>query len=191
VMVDDSHATGFFGPGGRGTPAECGVEGKVPLMTSTLGKALGGASGGFITGEEQAIELFRQKSRPYLFSNSLAPPIVSTSLKALELVENGKELRKQLRDNTARFRKEMAELGFSIREGTHPIVPVMLGEEKLAVNLANLLLKEGIYVVGFAYPVVPKGKARIRVQLSAAHTPEHLDKALAAFEKVGKELQII
>ena len=191
VMVDDSHATGFFGPGGRGTPAECGVEGKVSLMTSTLGKALGGASGGFITGEEQAIELFRQKSRPYLFSNSLAPPIVATSLKALELVEKGNELRKQLMDNTARFRKEMAELGFSIRKGTHPIVPVMLGEEKLAVNLANLLLKEGIYVVGFAYPVVPKGKARIRVQLSAAHTPEHLDKALSAFESVGQKLKII
>lgn len=191
VMVDDSHATGFFGPGGRGTPAHCGVEGKVTLLTSTLGKALGGASGGFITGNGSAIELFRQRSRPYVFSNSVAPPIVAASLKALELVEKGDALRKQLMDNTARFRTEMAELGFNIREGTHPIVPVMLGEEHLAVQMADDLLKEGIYVIGFAFPVVPKGEARIRVQLSAAHTQEHIDRALAAFEKVGKKLKVI
>lgn len=191
VMVDDSHATGFFGPGGRGTPAHCGVEGRVTLLTSTLGKALGGASGGFITGNGSAIELFRQRSRPYLFSNSLAPPIVAASLKALELVEKGDTLRKRLAENTARFRTEMAELGFNIREGTHPIVPVMLGEEHLAVRMADLLLKKGIYVVGFAFPVVPKSEARIRVQLSAAHTPEHITKAISAFEKVGKALKVI
>lgn len=191
VMVDDSHATGFFGPGGRGTPAQCGVEGRITLLTSTLGKALGGASGGFITGNGTAIELFRQRSRPYVFSNSLAPPIVAASLRALELVEKGDSLRKRLAGNTARFRTEMAGLGFSIREGMHPIVPVMLGEEHLAVRMADALLKEGIYVVGFAFPVVPKGEARIRVQLSAAHTPEHITKAISAFEKVGKALKVL
>ncbi len=191
VMVDDSHATGFFGPGGRGTPAYCGVEGKVTLLTSTLGKALGGASGGFITGNGSAIELFRQKSRPYLFSNSVAPPIVAASLKALELVKHGDNLRKRLMQNTKRFRTEMSELGFNIKKGVHPIVPVMLGDEKTAVGMADALLKEGIYVIGFAYPVVPKGKARIRVQISAGHTDEHLAKAIAAFEKIGKGFGII
>ncbi len=191
VMVDDSHATGFFGPGGRGTPAECGAEGKVHIVTSTLGKALGGASGGFVASHKDVVELLRQRSRPYLFSNSVAPPIVAASLKALELIEHGDELRKRLMDNTLRFRREMASLGFTLHGERHPIVPVMLGDERLAMRMADLLVKEGIYVVGFAYPVVPKGQARIRVQLSAAHTPEHIGRALSAFAKVGKRLKVI
>ncbi len=191
LMVDDSHATGFFGPGGRGTPAACGVEGRVHILTSTLGKALGGASGGFVASDKDVVELLRQRSRPYLFSNSVAPPIVTASLKALELIGSGDELRTRLMDSTMRFRAGMTQLGFTLRGESHPIVPIMLGDEKLAMRMADLLLKEGIYVVGFAYPVVPKGQARIRVQLSAAHTPEHVDRALAAFGKVGKKLKVV
>lgn len=191
VMVDESHATGFFGPGGRGVPAYHGVQDRIDLITSTLGKALGGASGGFITGHAEVIALLRQRSRPYLFSNSLAPSVAAASLAALELVEQAGELRAQLEANTARFRSQMTAAGFTIRPGVHPIAPVMLGDAKLAQDMARLLLDEGIYVIGFSFPVVPKGQARIRVQLSAAHTPEHIDTAVAAFTKVGRQLGVI
>lgn len=191
VMVDDSHATGFIGKTGRGTPEHCGVMGRVDIITSTLGKALGGASGGFTTGKKEIIEYLRQRSRPYLFSNTVAPVIVATSLKVFELLEKSTTLRDKLEESTRAFRQKMSQLGFNILEGTHPITPVMLGDAKLAQNIAKDLLNEGIYVIGFSYPVVPKDKARIRVQISAAHTKEHLDKAIAAFQKVGRQYKIV
>ena len=191
VMVDDSHATGFFGPGGRGTPAYCGVADRVDVVTSTLGKALGGASGGFTTGRREIVALLRQRSRPYLFSNTLAPAIVCASLACLELLAQTSDRRERLEANTRLFREAMTKAGFDIRPGVHPIVPVMLGDARLAQRMAADLLEEGIYVVGFSYPVVPKGQARIRVQLSAAHAPEHLERAVAAFVKVGRALSVI
>ncbi|HPY16397.1 MAG TPA: aminotransferase class I/II-fold pyridoxal phosphate-dependent enzyme, partial [Polyangiaceae bacterium] len=191
VMVDDSHATGFVGPTGRGTPEHFGVLHRVDVMTGTLGKALGGASGGYTTGRQAIIDLLRQRSRPYLFSNTVAPPIVAASLKVFEMLDKTSELRERLMHNTQVFRLGMKKAGFTIKEGIHPIVPVMLGDAKLAVNMAAALLQEGIYVIGFSYPVVPKGEARIRVQLSAAHTSEHVQQALTAFEKVGKTMGVI
>lgn len=191
VMVDDSHATGFTGPTGRGTPEHFGVADRVDVITSTLGKALGGASGGFTTGKRAIVELLRQRSRPYLFSNSLAPAIATASIAAIDLLESSGELRERLRDNTKRFRSAMSAAGFDLKPGSHPIVPVMLGDAKLASDMANRLLDEGIYVIGFSYPVVPKGQARIRVQLSAQHEPEHVDAAVAAFTKVGRDLGVI
>jgi len=191
VMVDDSHATGFIGKSGRGTHEHCGVMGRVDLITSTLGKALGGAAGGFVSGRHEIIEILRQRSRPYLFSNTMAPPIVAGSLKVLELLSSTTELRDRLEKNTAFFRSQMTSIGFDIRPGVHPIVPIMLYEAPLAQQMAARLLDEGIYVIGFFFPVVPKGQARIRVQISAAHTMEHLIHCIAAFEKVGKELGVI
>ena len=191
TMVDDSHATGFVGPTGRGTAERCGVQDRVDVITSTLGKALGGASGGFTTGRKHIIEILRQRSRPYLFSNSLAPPIVSAALKTIDMLESSGKSRTILEENTTYFRKEIAAAGFSIKPGTHPIVPIMLGDAKLAQEMADRLLDEGVYAVGFFYPVVPKGEARIRVQISAAHSREDLDFALEKFIKVGKELNII
>ncbi|EKU99218.1 2-amino-3-ketobutyrate coenzyme A ligase [Leptolyngbya sp. PCC 7375] len=183
VMVDDSHATGFFGPTGRGAIEHCGVMGRVDVITSTLGKALGGASGGFTAGSRVVVELLRQRSRPYLFSNTLAPVIVYTSLKALDLIEQSDDLRGRLNENTRYFRQRMSAQGFAIAPGTHPIVPIMLYDAHLAQTMAAELLKEGIYVIGFSYPVVPKGKARIRVQISAAHSREQLDQCITAFTK--------
>ncbi len=191
VMVDDSHATGFIGPTGRGTPEMLGVADKVDLMTSTLGKAVGGGTGGFTSGRRELIELLRQRSRPYLFSNAVPPMICAAGLKALELIRNGNELRACLRDNAAYLRSELEKRGFTIRPGRHPIMPVMLGDAALAVRMADRLLQEGVYVIGFSYPVVPKGEARIRVQVSAAHTREQLEQAVAAFDKVGRELGVI
>ena len=191
VMVDDSHATGFFGPTGRGSVEHCGALGRVDIITSTLGKALGGASGGFTTGRQEIIDLLRQRSRPYLFSNTLAPSLVSASISALELLSTTNELRERLVENTKYFRAEVTAAGFDIVPGEHPIVPIMLGDAKLSQDMADSLLGEGIYVIGFFYPVVPKGQARIRVQISAAHSREHLDKAIGAFTKVGRELGVI
>jgi len=191
VMVDDSHATGFFGPTGRGAVEHCGALGRVDVITSTLGKALGGASGGFTTGRAEIIDLLRQRSRPYLFSNTMAPALVAASIKVLEIVSRTGELRERLARNTKYFRERMTAAGFNIIPGVHPIVPVMLGEAKLAQAMAARLLDEGIYVIGFFYPVVPKGAARIRTQISAAHTMDHLNKAIAAFTKVGRELGVI
>jgi glycine C-acetyltransferase len=186
VMVDDSHATGFFGPTGRGTPEYCGVAGRVDIITSTLGKALGGASGGFTTGRQEIVALLRQRSRPYLFSNTLPPAIVCASLACLDFLSETADRREQLAANTRWFRMAMSQAGFRIRPGDHPIVPIMLGEAPLAQAMAAELLEEGIYVVGFSYPVVPQGQARIRVQLSAGHTREQLERAVAAFVKVGR-----
>jgi len=191
VMVDDSHATGFVGPTGRGTWEERGVGGRVDIVTTTFGKALGGASGGCVAARAAIVEYLRQKSRPYLFSNSLAPPIVGGTLRALEMIRSSTDLRERLAANTARFRGGMTRAGFDIRPGTHPICPVMLYDERLAKAMASDLLDEGVYVVGFSYPVVPRGKARIRVQLSAAHTEAQVDAALAAFAKVGARLGVI
>jgi glycine C-acetyltransferase len=191
VMVDDSHATGFVGRTGRGTPEHCGVMDRVDVITSTLGKALGGASGGFTSGRKEIVELLRNRSRPYLFSNTLAPPIVAGSLAVLRMLTETTELRDRLERNTMRFRQGISAAGFAIRPGVHPIVPIMLGEARLAVEFAARLLGEGIYVIGFCYPVVPKGQARIRVQLSAAHTEQDIDRALAAFAKVGRELAVL
>jgi glycine C-acetyltransferase len=190
-MVDDSHAVGFVGEGGRGTPELHGVLGRVDILTGTLGKAMGGASGGYVAASAEVVELLRQRSRPYLFSNSVAPPIVGASLRALDLIERSDELRDRLAANTATFRERMGELGFEILAGEHPIVPVMLGDARLAADLARDLLAEGVYVVGFSYPVVPHGQARIRIQVSAAHTPEQLDRAAQAFREVGKELGVV
>jgi glycine C-acetyltransferase len=187
VMVDDSHATGFMGRTGRGTPEFHGVMDRVDVVTSTLGKAMGGASGGFTAARKEIVEMLRQRSRPYLFSNSLAPPIVAGSLAVLALLEKSTELRDRLEENTRYFRTGMTAAGFDIIAGTHPIVPIMLGDAKLAQDVARDMLAEGIYVIGFSYPVVPKGKARIRVQVSAAHTKPHLDRALEGFRKVGKK----
>ncbi|MEM9265578.1 MAG: glycine C-acetyltransferase [Cyanobacteria bacterium P01_F01_bin.13] len=191
VMVDDSHATGFFGSTGRGSIEYCGVMGRVDIVTSTLGKALGGATGGFTAGRGAVIELLRLRSRPYLFSNTLAPVIVYTSLKALDLVEQSDDLRVRLNENTQYFRQQMTERGFAISPGIHPIVPIMLYDAHLAQTMAADLLKEGIYVIGFSYPVVPKGQARIRVQISAAHSHAHLDRCIEAFAKVGQRLGVI
>ena len=191
VMVDDSHATGFVGPSGRGTPEEMGVSDRVDILTSTLGKALGGASGGFTAGRKEIVDYLRQRSRPYLFSNTLAPPIVVGALKALDLVQRDPGLRESLWENTRYFRAEMTRLGFDIIPGNHPIVPIMLRDELKTVEIARAVNERGIFVVGFSFPVVPRGEARIRVQLSAAHTREQLDRALAVFEEVGREAGIV
>ena len=193
TMVDDSHAVGFVGEGGRGTPELCGVEGRIDILTGTLGKAMGGASGGYTAGRREIVELLRQRSRPYLFSNTLAPVIAATSLKVLELLagEEGAQLRRRVRENGEVFRSEMRAIGFDLVPGSHPIIPVMLGDAALATRMADALLAEGVYVIGFSYPVVPKGRARIRTQMSAAHTPEQVLEAVGAFAKVGSELGII
>jgi len=191
VMVDDSHATGVLGQNGRGTPAHFGVVDRVDIVTSTLGKSLGGAAGGFTSGRAEIVELLRQRSRPYLFSNALPPVIAAAALRAVKLVAQGDELRAQLRDNATFFRERLTALGFRLVPGNHPIIPVMLGDATLATRMAERLLQEGIYVVGFSFPVVPKGQARIRVQMSAAHTRAQLEQAVAAFAKVGRELGLI
>ena len=192
VMLDDSHAVGFIGENGRGTPEYCGVADRVDILTGTLGKALGGASGGYTSGHKEIIEWLRNCSRPYLFSNTVAPIIVATSLKVLELLKTeGPQLRKQLQENSRYFRAGMEKLGFKLVPGNHPIIPLMLGDAQLATNMADQLLQEGIYVVGFSYPVVPMGKARIRVQMSAIHTQQQLDRAIEAFGQVGKKLGAI
>ena len=191
VMVDDSHATGFVGPNGRGTPEEMGVIDRVDVVTSTLGKALGGASGGFTTGKKEIVAVLRQRSRPYLFSNTLAPPIVAGAMKALEIAQARPELRGRLWENTAYFRGRMTELGFDIIPGTHPIVPIMVRDELKNVAMAESMNKRGIFVVSFSFPVVPRGQARIRVQISAAHTREQLDTVLSAFEESGREQGLI
>lgn len=191
VMVDDSHATGFTGKHGRGTPEYCGVEGRIDVMTGTLGKALGGASGGYISGKKCVIDLLRNRARPYLFSNSLAPTITAATLKVLEKVTAADELREQLNRNKKQFRDGMSAVGFDLIPGEHAIIPVMLYDEKIAVEFAQKLLEHGIYVIPFSFPVVPKGKARIRTQMSAKHTPEQMDKAIAAFTAVGRELGLI
>ena len=191
VVVDDSHATGVLGLCGRGTPAHFGVADRVEIITSTLGKTLGGAAGGFTSGRAEIVELLRQRSRPYLFSNALPPVIAAAALQAVKLVAQGEPLRATLRENAAFFRAQLTALGFQLVPGDHPIIPVMLGEATLATKMADRLLQEGIYVVGFSYPVVPKGQARIRVQMSAAHTKSQLERAVAAFAKVGRELGIV
>jgi glycine C-acetyltransferase len=191
VMVDDSHATGFVGRTGRGTPEHCGVEGRVDVLTSTLGKALGGASGGFTAARQEIVDLLRQRSRPYLFSNTVAPPIAAASRECLRMLAESTALRDRLEANTQRFRQGMVSAGFSIRPGVHPIVPILLGDARVAVEMADAMLGEGIYVIGFSYPVVPKGQARIRVQLSAAHTPDDVDRAIAAFTKVGRAMGLV
>jgi len=190
VMVDDSHSVGFMGKGGRGTHEHLGVMGRIDIITGTLGKALGGASGGYTSGRKEIVDLLRQRSRPYLFSNSVAPPIVAASLKVLDLLTETAELREKLFANTKLFRERMTGYGFNILPGEHPIVPVMLGDAALATKMADLLLKKGIYVIGFSYPVVPQGRARIRVQVSAAHTPEELEFAAEQFGVSKKELGI-
>lgn len=191
VMIDEAHAAGFIGEQGIGTLEEKGVLGRIDIITGTLGKALGGAMGGYTTGKKEIIEMLRQRSRPYLFSNSLAPAIVGASIKVFDMISKDDTLRNRVKENTAYFKKGIKEAGFDIIDGDAAIVPVMLYDAKLSQTMADRLLDEGIYVIGFFYPVVPKGKARIRVQLSAAHTREHLDKAIAAFKKVGKELDVI
>lgn len=191
VMVDDSHATGVLGPKGRGTPAHFGVADRVEIITSTLGKTLGGATGGFTSGRAEIVEVLRQRSRPYLFSNAVPPVIAAAACRAITLVEQGEALRVQLRENAAFFRAQLASLGFTLVPGEHPIIPVMLGDAALATRMADRLLEEGIYVVGFSYPVVPKGQARIRVQMSAAHTRAQLTSAVTAFAHVGRELGVI
>ena len=191
VMVDDCHATGFLGDNGRGSHEYCDVMGRVDIITGTLGKALGGASGGYTSGKKAVIDWLRQRSRPYLFSNSVAPPIVAASLKVFDMMANGHELREQLWRKAAHFRSRMEEAGFTLAGKDHPIIPVMLGDAKLANDMANKLMSKGVYVIGFSYPVVPKGQARIRTQMSAAHTIEHVDKAVDAFIEVGRELGVI
>jgi len=191
VMVDDSHAVGFVGENGRGTHEYCEVMGRVDIITGTLGKALGGASGGYTAGRKEVIEWLRQRSRPYLFSNSLAPAIVAASIKVLELLADGDELRNRLWSNARLFREKMSAAGFTLAGADHAIIPVMLGDAKLAQEFANELLKEGIYVIGFFFPVVPKGQARIRTQMSADHTPEQIERAVAAFIRIGKQLGVI
>lgn len=191
VMIDDCHATGFIGENGRGTHEYRGVMDRVDIITGTLGKALGGASGGFTSGRKEIVDWLRQRSRPYLFSNTLAPVIAATSIRVLDLLEEGTDLRDRLQANSQYFRAQMTTLGFDLLPGEHPIIPVMLGDAKLAAKMADRLLEEGIYVIGFSFPVVPKGKARIRTQMSAAHSREHIDRAIAAFAKVGRELGVI
>jgi glycine C-acetyltransferase len=191
VMTDECHSSGFIGKTGRGVPEYCGVTHRVDIITGTLGKALGGASGGFTSGRKEIIEMLRQRSRPYLFSNTLAPSIVGASIKVLDMLSETTALRDKLEYNTRYFRKKMTEAGFDIKPGEHPIVPIMLYEAPLAQKFADELLTRGIYVIGFFYPVVAKGKARIRVQLSAAHEQHHLDRAIAAFTEVGKKLGVL
>lgn len=191
VMVDDCHATGFLGAKGRGTPEYCSVEGRVDILTGTLGKALGGASGGYTSGRKEIIAWLRQRSRPYLFSNAVAPSIAAGSLRALEIAEQGDDLRLKLVENSRYFREKMAALGFDLVPGNHPIIPVMLGDAVLAQRFAAKMLERGVYVIGFCYPVVPEGKARIRTQMSAGHSRADLDAAIAAFEAVGQELGVI
>lgn len=193
VMVDDSHAVGFVGEQGRGTPEYCGVQGRVDIITGTLGKALGGASGGYTSGHREIVDLLRQRSRPYLFSNTLAPSIAAASIKVLELLASpeGADLRRRVRENGEHFRSGMSKLGFTLAGKDHPIIPVMLGDAQLAGRMADAMLEDGIYVIGFSYPVVPKGRARIRTQMSAAHTAQQIDRAIAAFGKAGKALGAI
>jgi glycine C-acetyltransferase len=193
TMVDDSHAVGFVGAGGRGTPELCGVEGRIDILTGTLGKAMGGASGGYTAARREIVELLRQRSRPYLFSNSLMPAIAAATLEVLELLrgEEGATLRRRVSANGERFRRAMAALGFDLVPGQHPIIPVMLGDAALATKMADALLAEGVYVIGFSYPVVPRGQARIRTQMSAAHTDAQIDRAVAAFAKAGRALGAI
>ncbi|MEQ8296823.1 MAG: glycine C-acetyltransferase [Nitratireductor sp.] len=191
VMVDDSHAVGFVGANGRGSPEHCGVEGRIDLITGTLGKALGGASGGYTAGRREVVDWLRQRSRPYLFSNTLMPAIAGASLKVFDLIEGGGALRERLYANAARFRAGMSKLGFTLAGADHPIIPVMIGDAALAGAMADRLLERGIYVIGFSFPVVPKGQARIRTQMSAAHTTADIDRAVDAFGAVGKELGII
>jgi glycine C-acetyltransferase len=191
VMVDDSHATGFFGSRGRGTIDHCNVMGRVDIITSTLGKALGGASGGFTSGRQEIIDILRQRSRPYLFSNTVAPAIITTSITVLEMLSHTTKLRDHLENNTLYLREKITKAGFEIKPGIHPIVPIMLGNAQLAQNIAGDMLDEGIYVIGFSYPVVPKGEARIRVQVSAAHRQEHLDQVIQAIVKIGKKYKVI
>jgi glycine C-acetyltransferase len=190
VMVDDSHATGFTGPTGRGSAELCGVQDKIDIFTSTLGKALGGGSGGFTTGKKEIIDLLRQRSRPYLFSNTLPPPLVAAGIKVFELLTSSNDLRDKLKANTLYFRSKITKLGFDISGKTHSIVPVMLYDAKLAKNMADRLLELGIYCIGFSFPVVPKDKARIRLQISAAHSRADLDKALTGFAQVKKEFSL-
>ncbi|MFK0162457.1 glycine C-acetyltransferase [Rhizobium sp. NPDC090279] len=191
VMVDDSHAVGFVGEHGRGSPEYCGVEGRIDIITGTLGKALGGASGGYTSARGEIVEWLRQRSRPYLFSNTLAPVIAAASLKVFDLIDKGGELRARLQGNAALFRGEMTKLGFTLAGADHPIIPVMLGDAKLAQDMAALMLQKGVYVIGFSFPVVPKGQARIRTQMSAAHSKADVERAIAAFAEAGKELGII
>ena len=191
VAVDDSHAVGFIGPNGRGTPERAGVQDRIDIVTGTLGKALGGAAGGFTSGRREIIAWLRQRSRPYLFSNTLAPVIAATSISVLDLLQKSGALRRRLQENSAYFRSALTQLGFSLLPGEHPIIPVMLGDAALATRMADRLLEEGVYVVGFSFPVVPKGQARIRTQMSAAHGREELERAVGAFAKVGRELGVI
>jgi glycine C-acetyltransferase len=193
LMVDDSHAVGFIGENGGGTPEHCGVAGEIDILTGTLGKALGGASGGYVAARKPVIDLLRQRSRPYLFSNSVAPAIVAASLAVLKLVASpdGAERRRRVLANGQRFREQMATLGFNLKPGSHPIIPVMLGEASHATRMADAMLGEGIYVIGFSFPVVPKGQARVRTQMCATHTPTQIDQAIAAFAKIGRQLGII
>ncbi len=191
VMVDDSHATGFLGATGRGSIEHRSVMGRVDVITSTLGKALGGASGGFTSGRKEIVEILRQRSRPYLFSNTVAPAIVGAANCVFDILSASTALRDKLEDNTRYFREQMLAAGFDLTPGEHPIVPIMLGEARLAVGMADALLEKGIYVIGFSFPVVPKGQARIRVQISAGHEREHLDLAVAAFTEVGREMGVL
>ena len=191
LMVDDCHSTGFLGEQGRGTASHCGVQGGVDILTGTLGKALGGAMGGFTCAWQEGVDMLRQRSRPYLFSNSLAPSLVGASLKAIEMTKTGDDLRRRLFDNAKRFRAGMSGAGFELLPGEHPIIPVMLHDAKLAQDMSARLLDEGIYVIGFFFPIVPKGLARIRAQMSAAHTPDQIDRAVAAFTKIGQKLGIV
>ena len=191
VMVDDSHATGYIGRTGRGTPEHCGVQGRVDVITSTLGKALGGASGGYTTGRQEIVDLLRQRSRPYLFSNTLTPSLAAAGIKVFEMLSRTTELRDRLMDNTRHFRSRLEKVGFDLLQGETAIVPVMLYDAKLATEFADEMLAEGIYVIGFSFPVVPKGQARIRVQVSAAHTRDHLDRAVDGFEAVGRRVGVL
>jgi len=191
VMVDDSHAVGFVGANGRGSPEHCGVEGRIDIMTGTLGKALGGASGGYTSARREVVDWLRQRSRPYLFSNTLAPMIAATSLKVFDLIENGHDMRARLRSNAEHFRRDMTNLGFTLAGADHPIIPVMLGDASLAQEMAARMLEKGVYVIGFSFPVVPKGQARIRTQMSAAHEPADVSRAVAVFAEVGRDLGII
>ena len=191
VMVDDSHATGYIGKTGRGTPEHCGVQGRVDVITSTLGKALGGASGGYTTGRQEIIDMLRQRSRPYLFSNTLTPSLAAAGIEVFRMLSETTALREKLMDNTRYFRDKLSKVGYDLLEGQTAIVPVMLYDARLATDVANAMLDEGIYVIGFSFPVVPKGQARIRVQISAAHEREHLDRAVSAFESVGRKLGVI
>jgi len=191
VMVDDSHAVGFVGDKGRGTPEYCGVEGRVDIMTGTLGKALGGASGGYTVAKKEIVDWLRQRSRPYLFSNTLAPVIAATSLRVIDMLEQSDDLRVRLKANAEHFRTEMTKLGFTLAPGEHPIIPVMLGDAKLAQDMAAAMLEKGVYVIGFSFPVVPQGQARIRTQMSAAHSKDDVDRAVAAFAEVGRDMGVI